>query len=99
MPVQRPGCVNPENCPWKRGDRFFIQTPQSQEFELLYGPYRKVFGTVLHRRIMYGDSFGGTYMVKFDDPTFKEHNAYGDNMRSVESAMEGEGVLELRRFR
>lgn len=76
---------------WRKGDRFFILVPQHRDLESVHGPYRAVFGTVIHRRTMYGDSSGGTYMVKFDDPTLHDHNASGDQMLPVERAMDGVG--------
>jgi hypothetical protein len=54
---------------FKNGDRFRITLNNNIEY-----------GTVLHRRKMYGDAYGGTYMVEYDNPKIKNHNNCGDSM-------------------
>lgn len=59
---------------FKNGDRFYIEKNGV-----------RLYGTVLHRRMAYGPSRGGTYMVEFDDPGAAEHNQYADDMHHVPS--------------
>jgi hypothetical protein len=77
--IQQPKLKPEVKEPFKSGDRF------QQEMFDINGRAVMVRGTVLHRREMYGASMGGTYMVKYDNPTptIREslgHNAYGDDM-------------------
>jgi hypothetical protein len=57
---------------FKHGDRFRISLNGNLEY-----------GSILHRRTMYGDAYGGTYMVEYDNPKIKIHNASGDSMELV----------------
>ena len=77
--IQQPKLKPEVEEPFKSGDRF------QQEMFDINGRAVLVSGTVLHRRNMYGPSMGGTYMVKYDNPTptiskSLDHNAYGDDM-------------------
>jgi hypothetical protein len=62
---------------FERGYRFKYKRPLYNR--LLQKPKLQT-GTVEYRRYAYGSDRGGTYMVKYDDPTITEHNAYGDFM-------------------
>ena len=63
------------NDKFKQGDRFYnIHPINGIEYPT---------GTVLHRRNMYGDNFGGTYMVKYDNIAITEHNANGNHMVKI----------------
>jgi len=57
------------------GDRFYY----NGSLEGVENPQ----GTVLHKREAYGNSYGGTYMVKYDNPKITEHNASGDFMVKI----------------
>ncbi len=58
---------------YQRGQRFYIKIPGTDTIKI---------GTVLHRRTMYGGP-PYVYMVKYDDPKYKEHNAYGQFMKVI----------------
>ena len=55
-------------CKFKDGDRFYVMKGTVKEY-----------GTVLHRRTMYGD-INIVYMVRYDNPEMNEHNGYEKEM-------------------
>ncbi len=60
---------------FKHGDRFYYNEP--------INGIPKPTGTVSHKRNMYGDTGGGTYLVKYDNPLITEHNAYENYMVKI----------------
>jgi len=60
-----------KNPKFKKGDIFYINRKGD-----------KKYGTVKHVRTAYGGP-PYTYMVCFDDPNFKEHNAYETYMNKL----------------
>ena len=60
---------------FKHGDRFYYNEP--------INGIPKPTGTVSHRRTMYGDIGGGTYLVKYDNLLITDHNAYENYMVKI----------------
>jgi hypothetical protein len=80
VPPQDAAALAPAHDKFKSGDRFYLKS----SLDGVENPT----GTILHKRTQYGPFKEGTYMVKFDDPTIKEHNVYGDDMVGIVDDLE-----------
>jgi hypothetical protein len=65
---------------WVKDDRVVVT-----RFDTKTQDYTKKWGTVRYKREMYGNSFGGTYSVVFDDKD-PNTNVHGNDMARTEQA-------------